>query len=80
MPNYGILWQNGDKIALNVGSNTWFDVRVRVKGDTATIYINNTFVHSEKFTQIPAGKIGFRNDGPEKALVKDIRVSLLPYE
>lgn len=79
MPEYGIIWQTSEKKPLNISLNEWFDVRINVKGDTASLYINDNLVCQEGLLQISAGKIGFRNHGDERALVKNIRIKLQPY-
>lgn len=55
----------------------WFDVRLKVHGKEAKLYINGDLkLHLKSFLEISTGKIGFRNVGQEKALVKDVRVDL----
>lgn len=80
MPNFGILWQSKEKKPYKINANEWYKFRVNVDGDTATLYIAGKPVCSESPLQISTGRIGFRNDGAEHALVKNIKVVLHPYE
>ena len=53
----------------------WFDVRIIVRGESLHLYIDDQLrFHRDAFLKIPMGKVGFRNDGPECALVKDVQV------
>lgn len=55
----------------------WFDVRLSVRGQSARLYIDGGLMfQKESFLAIPVGKVGFRNWGPEEALVRDVRVRL----
>jgi len=72
-------WEIHEPISLNQPVEGWFNAKVTVKGDAVLLYINELLVFEQRgFLQIPAGKVGFRNDGKEKALTKDIRVVLHP--
>lgn len=77
---FNIGWQIFDPpTPLNTRLDNWFDVRVTVRGQAVSLYINNELVfQQESFLQIPTGKVGFRNVSSEEALVKNVRVILQP--
>jgi hypothetical protein len=55
----------------------WFSVRVRVKGEAVDMYIDGNLVwQQESFLKNPTGKVGFRNYSSERALVRNVRVTL----
>jgi len=64
-------------IPLNCTLDGWFSVRVNVRGESVRLYIDDELVfHQDSFLRIPTGKVGFRNSGEERALVKRVRVTL----
>ena len=64
---------------LNRTLNTWFNCRITVRGESICIRIDDDIVlQSESFLKIPTGKVGFRNQGSEEALVKNVKVVLEP--
>ncbi len=72
---YIVGWNTDDKVPLQKQIDGWFDCKITASGSSVAVYINGIIVFEDKeFLQIPTGKIGFRNDGPEKAIVKDIKV------
>jgi len=74
---YGVAWEVQKPIMYSPATEGWFEGRVSVRGDAVTLYIDNNLVYEQRgYLQIPTGKIGFRNDGPEKALVKGIKLKL----
>lgn len=75
---FGIAWQIIDPpTILNKQLKDWFKVKITVRGESINIYIDDELVfQKESFLQIPNGKVGFRNDGNEEALIKDVRVIL----
>jgi hypothetical protein len=55
----------------------WFHVSVSVRDRALEMYVDGEKVFSERsFLQLATGKVGFRNDGPEQALVRNVRVRL----
>jgi len=75
--HYRIGWQIMDNISVYhlKQLNDWFKVKVKVTGQTICIQINNDLVfHRDNFLELPNGKIGFRNDGNEQAIVKKLKV------
>jgi hypothetical protein len=55
----------------------WFKAAVTVRGQSVSLYIDDELVlQKEFFLQIPTGKVGFRNWGPERAQVQAVRVIL----
>ena len=57
----------------------WFKVKISVKGQSISIYINGTLIYQRPdLLQIPTGKIGFRNHDAEEAQVKNVNVTLEP--
>jgi len=74
-----IGWEVHDEIAAEINPSLvdWFNVRITVRGEAIHIYINDDLVfHSTSLLKFPTGRIGFRNSGNEKALIKDVRVTL----
>jgi len=72
-------WQifNNSVVGLSKELTDWFDVCVKVKGQTVSMYIDKNLVfHEDSFLQISKGKIGFRCDGAEKGLIKNVKVRL----
>lgn len=56
----------------------WFKVEITVRGESVSISIDDKTVFiEESFLKNSSGKIGFRNYGPEKALVRRVRLSLI---
>lgn len=56
---------------------SWFDVKVIVRGQSVSLYVNDDLVsHQDSYLHIPTGKVGFRNCGSELALVRNVRVTL----
>lgn len=57
----------------------WFDVRIIVKDQSVSMFINNRPEFKlDSFLQISKGKVGFRCHGEEKALIKKIKIRLYP--
>ena len=77
---YSVGWQIFDPpTPLNRTLDAWFDCRITVRGESICIRIDEEIVlQSESFLKIPTGKVGFRNDGAEEALVKNLKVVLEP--
>jgi len=77
---YNIGWQIFDPpTPLSRKLDSWFYVRVIVRGQAVSLYINNELVfQQESFLQIPTGRVGFRNAFSEEALVRNVRVILQP--
>lgn len=75
---YFIGWQIFDPpTPLQRPLKTWFDVKLIVRGQSVFLYIDDELVLPlEAFLQIPTGKVGFRNNGNEKALIRDVKVTL----
>jgi hypothetical protein len=76
-----IGWEVHDDIATEISPLLvdWFSVLITVRGEAIHIYINDELVfHSTSLLKFPTGRIGFRNSGNEKALIKDVRVTLHP--
>lgn len=74
-------WQRfEDKISpLSKELVDWFDVRIKVKDQSVSIFINNRLeFKQDSFLQISKGKVGFRCHGEEKALIKKIKIRLNP--
>jgi hypothetical protein len=72
-------WQifSNSVINLNRELNDWFDVRIKVKGQSVSMFIdNNLAFHEDSFLQISKGKIGFRCAGEERGLIKNVKVRL----
>ena len=72
-------WDIMDKISLvhRKELNTWFKVQVSVNGQSLTICIDNEKVfYRERFLENSYGKIGFRNDITEEALIKNVKVKI----
>lgn len=67
-----------EAVALNRQPDGWFKMKVVVEGEAAKIYIDDELVfHQDTILRIPTGKVGFRNNGAEAALVRHVRVKLL---
>jgi hypothetical protein len=65
-------------VPLDQPLSDWFAVNIKVRGEAASIQINGKPVfHAESFLKNPTGKIGFRNSGNEKALIRKVWVTLL---
>jgi len=77
---YNVGWQIFDPpTPLSHHLDNWFHVRVIVRGQAVSLYINNELVFQrESFLQIPTGKVGFRNGFSEEALVRNVKVILQP--
>lgn len=77
---FAIGWQVFDPpIPVNPALDGWFKVRVVVRGESIRLYINNDLhFQQESFLKIPTGKVGFRNDGAESALVRNVKVIIEP--
>lgn len=72
-------WEIHDAVPLDPAIDDWFQVRVAISGTALSLFVDDRLVFEQReFLRIPAGKIGFRNSGQEKALLKDIRVALHP--
>jgi hypothetical protein len=72
-------WQNLKDIPISPVGNGWFDAEIRVRGQRVVIKINGEVVFDKDgYLQIPFGKVGFRNYGDEKALIRNIEVILEP--
>jgi len=72
-------WQifNESVIELNRELLDWFEVYIKVSGQSVTMKINKEIVfQKDMFLQIPKGKIGFRCHGEESAQIKDVKVRL----
>lgn len=76
--NFQIGWEVFDPpVPLNPPLNGEFDVKIIVRGESVFIYINGDLVlQQESFLKIATGKVGFRNDGHETALVRNVKVTL----
>lgn len=77
---FSVGWQVFDPpTPLSRKLDTWFSCRITVRGESVCIRIDDEIVlQSESFLKIPTGKIGFRNDGAEEALVRHVKVVLDP--
>ena len=54
----------------------WFNVKVVVRGQAVLLYINEKLEFEYgSFLKIPTGKVGFRNVGSERALVRNVSVT-----
>ncbi|MGA2624359.1 MAG: family 16 glycoside hydrolase [Bacteroidota bacterium] len=75
---FTIGWQIIDPpMPLIKNLNDWFDVSIKVRGESIHLLINDEIAfQSDSFLKIPSGKIGFRNNGAEEALVKKVKVIL----
>jgi len=75
--SFKVGWQRFPETPINPELNDWFKVKIIVKGQSYWIYINGELaLQEESFLKIPNGKVGFRNSGDEKALIKDVKISL----
>jgi hypothetical protein len=80
IPPYMVGWQVGPQLAIKYDTkNGWFDVKVSVQGSSASLSINGVEFLSTIPLHNPYGRIGFRNHGIERALVKDIRIVVPSY-
>jgi len=62
----------------NLNLSEWHKAEIRVNGESIQMKIDNDIVLTEKsILKIPVGKIGFRNFGNEKALVKKIKLTAM---
>lgn len=65
-------------IELNRELLDWFEVSIKVIGQSVIMRINNEIVfQKDLFIQIPKGKIGFRCHGEESAQIKNVKVQLI---
>ncbi len=76
--NFQIGWEVfNPPVPLHHQLDDWFDVKIIVRGESVSIYINSDLVlQQESFLKIPTGKVGFRNSGHETALVRNVKVTL----
>jgi Domain of Unknown Function (DUF1080) len=77
---YAVGWDIPENLAVPLDQplSDWFAVNIKVRGEAASIQINGKPVfHAESFLKNPTGKIGFRNSGNEKALIRKVWVTLL---
>lgn len=75
--NYRVGWQVMDNFSVDHKKklDNWFKVKIRVYGQTISIYIDNDLVFQrDSFLEIPIGKIGFRNYDIEQAIIKNLKV------
>ncbi len=72
-------WELYNNLVVNLSRELvdWFDVRVKVNGQSVSMYINDSleFQH-DSFLQNSKGKVGFRCSVEEKALIKKVKVRL----
>lgn len=76
---FAVRWDIPKKLAVDLDTpiSDWFSTTIIVRGEAVSIKINAKQVfYAESFLKIPTGKIGFRNSGHEKALVRDVKVTL----
>ena len=75
---FGVGWQLFDPaIPFKPELEDWFRVRIKVRGESLSIYINGELKHQEEsFLKILTGKVGFRNNDVESALVKNVQVKI----
>ena len=76
---YAVGWDIPEEHAVVIDPplSGWFSGRVSVRGESLTVEIDGrTLFHAESFVKNPAGKVGFRNAGAEKALIRNVRVIL----
>jgi hypothetical protein len=77
---YQVGWQvfeDQSRTLNNKRLDQWFHVSVSARGRALEMCIDGDKVFCEpSFLQHATGKIGFRNDGPEQAFVRNVRVSL----
>ena len=78
---YVVVWHVMDGISVPLGKplTTWFSVEITVRGESVQIRIDNELVFEQQsLLQNATGKIGFRNDGAETAMVRRVRVHVTP--
>jgi len=78
---YAVLWDIPPDMETEIDSNLgdWFKVKLSVHGEAVSIKVDGKTVFvAESFLKHSAGKVGFRNSGAEKALVRQVRVKLEP--
>jgi hypothetical protein len=77
---YQVGWQVFEDKSRNLKDkrlDQWFRVSVSVHGRALEMCIEgDRGFYEPSFLQHATGKVGFRNDGPEQALVRNVRVSL----
>jgi len=76
-----IGWKVYDNLVSHLSKELvdWFDVRIKVKDQSVSMFINNRMeFEQDSFLQISKGKIGFRCHGEEKALIKKVKIILNP--
>lgn len=79
LARYRVGWQVMQNLLVehNMDLRKWFNVKVRLKGQCISIFLNDLLVfRKENFIENPVGKVGFRDYNKEKALVKNIKVTL----
>lgn len=76
---YVVVWQVMQDIAVSLPQplTTWFDVNVVVHGEAVRIEIDGAPVFEQQaLLQNATGKVGFRNDGSESAMIRHVRVQI----
>lgn len=74
--NFDIIESRFETPVIRTGK--WFHIKTRVKGNKVDIYIDNHKIQlsndENNYLKIDNGKIGFRNNWTEEALVRRVRV------
>jgi hypothetical protein len=72
-------WQvfEDSSVPLSKKLDGWFHVRMSARGESLSMYIDHVLVfRQDSFLKLATGNAGFRNAGPEQALVRKVRVAL----
>jgi len=73
-----IGWEILDGIPHRKELRDWFHVRIEVRGESVWIYIDGSLVlDKQSYIKNSTGKVGFRNSAHEKALFKNVKVTLI---
>ncbi|NLO02362.1 MAG: DUF1080 domain-containing protein [Bacteroidales bacterium] len=73
-------WVVMDNISVTHRKNldSWFRVKLIVKGQSISIFINDEKVFSHnQLIENSSGKVGFRNDTTEEALIRNVKVEII---
>jgi hypothetical protein len=77
--SYSVFWQVFEEksVSHKLLLTDWFDVKIKVIGSSVTMWINNQKVFNDSFLMIPFGRVGFRNYGDEKAIIKKFKLKII---
>ncbi len=76
--SYQIGWRILPTITHNLHLDDWFNVKVKVRGSSVEVYINDSVVfHEDNVMTNPMGRVGFRCWGDEESHFRNVRVELI---